>query len=190
MKIVEKGKGKKMKDTTKRNLILGVLVVALVAAGYINYSYNAQHSAANANISPSPSVETVGDASPSPDGSTQTIASAAFFSEFRNNRDKVRSQEVEYLDSVINNKNSDEESLKDAQMQEVEITQRMEKELNIEGLIKAKGFSDAVITLNEGSVNVVVDKDTLSKAEVAQVLDIVKRETGEKAENIKIMARG
>ena len=36
----------------------------------------------------------------------------------------------------------------------------------------------------------VIAAEELSSEEVAQILDIVKRETGEKTENIKIMAGG
>ena len=35
-----------------------------------------------------------------------------------------------------------------------------------------------------------IEADELTSEQVAQILDIVKRESGEKAENIKIMAGG
>lgn len=38
-----------------------------------------------------------------------------------------------------------------------------------------------------GTVNVVVDSETLSSEQVVQILDIVQRETGEGAGNIKIV---
>lgn len=65
----------------------------------------------------------------------------------------------------------------------------MEKEVTIEGLLKAIGFKDVAVTLHKGSVNVVVDAVELSNADVAKVLDIVRRETKEKPENIKVMPR-
>ena len=66
----------------------------------------------------------------------------------------------------------------------------METEFSIEKLIIAKGFSDAAVTFHKGAVNVVIEADELTSEQVAQILDIVKRESGEKAENIKIMAGG
>ncbi len=65
----------------------------------------------------------------------------------------------------------------------------MEKEVTIEGLLIAKGFTDAVVTLHEGSVNVVVDTAELTRQQAAQILDIVMRESGESSENIKIMPK-
>ena len=62
----------------------------------------------------------------------------------------------------------------------------MEKELTVESLLKAKGFSDAAVTLHAGSVNVILSAESLTDEQVAQVLDIVMRETGEGAENIKV----
>jgi len=117
-------------------------------------------------------------------------ASGSFFASFREQRESTRDKEIEYLDSIINDKNADAESKKDAQDQKIEIARQMEQELTVEGLIRAKGFSDAVVTIHSGSVNVVVKAESLTNAQAAQILDIVRRETGESAENIKIIPNG
>jgi stage III sporulation protein AH len=80
--------------------------------------------------------------------------------------------------------------LKDAQAQKLAISEAMEKEVTIEGLLEAKGFDNAVVTLHDGSVNVIVNSAELTSAQVAQILDIVQRESGEKSENIKIVPKG
>ena len=63
----------------------------------------------------------------------------------------------------------------------------MESELKIEGLLVASGFSDAIVTVQEGSVNVVIKAAEISKEQAAKILEIVKDETGEPAQNIKII---
>lgn len=63
----------------------------------------------------------------------------------------------------------------------------MEKELTSEGLISTKLGLNAVVTVKEGAVNVVVDKEELTSEEVAQIAEILKTETGESAGAIKIM---
>lgn len=69
----------------------------------------------------------------------------------------------------------------------LELTDTMEKELLIEGLLKAKGFEDAVITISDTAVNVIVKQKDLTKQQVAQVLEIVLREAEDiSAENVKI----
>ena len=59
--------------------------------------------------------------------------------------------------------------------------------MTIEGLLKAKGFNDSIVIFNQDYVSVIVEKDELAPEEVAQILDIVKRESGKTAENIKII---
>ena len=59
----------------------------------------------------------------------------------------------------------------------------------IENLIKAKGFQDAVVLIDNDTANVIVQADKLSEQEVAQIQDIVTRQTGISIDNIKIMNR-
>lgn len=201
-------------------IILGVLVLMLIGAGYVNYKFSADTKSADVAdvdagvISDADSTEIPGTQQPSAAATGKATATAAasaratatpdkgatidsiigasgsFFASFREQRESTRDKEIEYLDSIINDKNADAESKKDAQDQKIEITRQMEQELTVEGLIRAKGFSDAVVTIHSGSVNVVVKAESLTNAQAAQILDIVRRETGESAENIKIIPNG
>ncbi len=109
----------------------------------------------------------------------------SFFESFRSERDTTRAQEIAYIDSIIE-QGADAETMADAQQQKLSIVDNMEKEMTIESLLKAKGFADAAVTLHSGSVNVILSAETLTDEQVAQVLDIIVRETGEKTENVKI----
>jgi len=73
-----------------------------------------------------------------------------------------------------------------AQQQQMDIVACMEAEFTVESLLRAKGFNDAAVTYHRGAVNVVLRSAELSEQQAAQVLDIVCRETGEGAENVKI----
>ena len=61
------------------------------------------------------------------------------------------------------------------------------KESNMESLIKAKGFSDAVVVVGESDVTVVVQSDGLSGADVSKIKEIVMSEASVGAENIVII---
>ena len=113
--------------------------------------------------------------------------SGDYFATYRDDREQVRKLEMEYLDEVIAASASDDETLADAQGQKLTLVENMEKEFTVESLIKAKGFEDAAVTFHAGTVNVVVKADELSDKQVAQILEITKKETGEPAENIKVM---
>src|SRR5699024_11779045 len=52
-----------------------------------------------------------------------------------------------------------------------------EKELQIEGLIKSKGFDDALVFLTDEDVKVIVSADELKEEDTVRILDILKSET-------------
>lgn len=112
-------------------------------------------------------------------------AQGSFFDIYRSERDSVRTQELAYLDAIVA-QGGDEATLSDAQRQKMTLVGCMESELNTENLIRAKGFEEVIVSMHNGSVNVIVDADALTDEQVAQILDIVLRETGETAENIKV----
>ena len=110
---------------------------------------------------------------------------ANFFAAYREERDNVRTQELAYLDAIVA-QGADTETLADAQQQKLELVNAMETELTVENLVRAKGFTDVIVSIHKGNINVVVGADTLNDEQVAQILDIVLRETGKSAENVKI----
>ena len=64
----------------------------------------------------------------------------------------------------------------------------MEKELILEGLIKAKGFEDAVVTIGSSYYNVIVkDNGTLEDGGANKILSVIQTETGTSANNVKII---
>ncbi len=121
---------------------------------------------------------------------TQTSAQAKpsevnFFAAYREERDSTRTQELAYLDAIVA-QGADTETLSDAQKQKLELVNAMETELTVENLVRAKGFSDVIVSIHKGNINVVVGTESLNDEQVAQILDIVLRETGKSAENVKI----
>ena len=112
-------------------------------------------------------------------------AQGSFFDMYRSERDSVRTQELAYLDAIVA-QGGDEATLSEAQKQKMTLVDCMESELNTENLIRAKGFEEVIVSMHNGSVNVIVDADVLTDEQVAQILDIVLRQTGETAENIKV----
>ncbi len=115
------------------------------------------------------------------------VAGTDYFESFREERESVRALELQYLDEIIATSASDAETLADAEAQKLSVIKNMEAEFTVENLVRAKGFRDAAVTFHSGTVNVVVDADSLSEEQVAQILDIVLRETGETAENVKVI---
>ena len=170
--------------TWKKYLTLGVVALLLIGAVYVNIKLNDSGSASNV-LSPQESEGSV-------QGDTLGIeatgeGTADYFEAFRSDRDSTRAMEIEYLNETIATSASDAETLADAQEAKLALVSNMEKEFTMESLIKAKGFADAAVMYKQGSVNVVIKAAELAPEQVAQILAIVIDETGESAENIKII---
>jgi stage III sporulation protein AH len=112
---------------------------------------------------------------------------STYFIESRLERDKKRSEMISNLNEIINNSNTNQEIKAQAQAVKLNTVTNTEKELMIESMILAKGFSDVVVYLTEQSVNIVVQSDELTSADVAKIVDIVRRETQMPMDNIIIM---
>ena len=101
-------------------------------------------------------------------------------------REQVRAENKETLQSIIDNTNLSDAEKEDAVAQMVEITQIAEQEAAIETLMSSKGFSEAVVSLDADSADIVVKADELTDANRAQIEDIVTRKTEVAPENIVI----
>ncbi|MBO8159203.1 SpoIIIAH-like family protein [Thermosyntropha sp.] len=92
-----------------------------------------------------------------------------FFAEYRLERERMRSRQMEMLKDIINNEKAEKKAREAASLRMVEITREMEKELKAENLVKSKGIEDCIVLLQSGGGTVVVEKDNLSKEEEAEI---------------------
>lgn len=101
-------------------------------------------------------------------------------------KEQVRARNKETLLDIINNVNISDEQKQEAIDGMIAITDAAEKETAAEILLQAKGFDDAVVSIADGMVDVVINTSDLTEAQRAQIEDIVVRKTGIGAENIVI----
>ena len=101
-------------------------------------------------------------------------------------KEQVRARNKETLLEIINNGNISDEQKQEAIDGMIAITDAAEKETAAEILLQAKGFDDAVVSIADGMVDVVINTSDLTEAQRAQIEDIVVRKTGIGAENIVI----
>jgi len=114
------------------------------------------------------------------------IDSGAFFVQAKLDREQSRSRQKEILMELINNPNLDQANRASSAEAMLNIQRRIEKESATEALIEAKGFREVFVRIGEDTVDVVVSKEVLSDAEVAQIEDIVKAKTGMEPGQIRI----
>ena len=177
----------------KKQLILAALVVALGAAIYLNWQFSDEKSLSVTgalDTSPTESVKNLGDAQfvNNPQSSAEAAAEDAnYFVKARLNREQARTAALEIVNNVINNVKTEEAAKKEAIDRVAQISRNVETEAKVENLIKAKGFQDAVVSIEEKNCDVVVPAAELQPNQIIQIKDIVTSTANIPAENIKII---
>ncbi len=155
----------------KKIVLLSVMVVLLVVSGVMNFMLT-------------------GTTDEVPTGGEDVLSASSFFSAFRTDRASTREQTILELDAIISSEDTSLEAKTAAEEMKLKICANMQTEFDLEALIKAKGFSEAVVTVGSQNINVLVSDDSLESAEVAQILTIVTEETGVAPGNVKITPYG
>lgn len=101
-------------------------------------------------------------------------------------KEQTRSQNRSALLEIINSASADEASIQEATNSMIALTDIAEKETSAEILLEAKGFSEVVVSVTDGTADVVVGMSQLTDAQCAQIIDIVSRKTSVAEENIII----
>ena len=138
----------------KKIIILSAMVALLLVTGYVNVALNSSLS--------SSVTET--------NASTTT---ASFYATYRTEREATRTQEIQFYDSIIASASSSDSAKEEAEANKLALITQMEKELVTEGIIRGKGFDDAIVTTSSSNVNVFVKSAELTSVEVAQITSIV-----------------
>ena len=101
-------------------------------------------------------------------------------------KEQTRAQNKATLLEIINNANISETQKQDAVNSMISMTDIAEKETAAEILLEAKGFDDAIVSIDGDGVDVVVNTAELTEAQRAQIEDIVIRKTGVSADSVII----
>ncbi|GAB6099035.1 SpoIIIAH-like family protein [Halanaerocella petrolearia] len=112
-----------------------------------------------------------------------------FFVEYRVERDQARSEQINLLREMINNPNSDKELKAQAQKLLLQITNNIEKEMEIESLIRARGYEDGIAFIHDDSVELVIASTGLQRDDVAKIGDIIVNSTGVSLQDITIIEK-
>ena len=170
-----------MKKIKKRGAAYGVIALLLVAAVYLNWSYIGE-------------PEGLLDAQQTDAASGQTDTEAAasaeddYFASSRLTRTQARDEAVSTLRELSESETADQAAKDKAADAISSLAEDSVAEANIESLIRAKGYADAVVMLGSDGANVVVaaPEGGLQSGDVTVIRDIVIAETGMTAGQIRI----
>jgi stage III sporulation protein AH len=171
---------KKGKVFSKGQVVVGVMVIALAAAIWLNTKYLPT---STKYLGESTYVDNKTD-----DNAIQTGAKPTdYFATAKADREKVRKTALEDVEEVLKSSKLTENDKKTAMATLEKITKNATNEVNIENLLKAKGFSQALAVISDDEINVIVKSDGLTTANTLQIQDIVTNQTQISLSKIKII---
>ncbi|MDS1030085.1 SpoIIIAH-like family protein [Bacillota bacterium LX-D] len=113
-----------------------------------------------------------------------------FFVEYRLERDKNRSRQIELLmHTIVNNPNSGQKERAEAQKKILDLTSMSEQEIKLENLLKAKGYNEAALFIQSKSVIVIVQGANFTDSDALKISDLVNRTIGYPFEQITIIPK-
>lgn len=175
---------KKGKVFKKSQVALAVMVVALAAAVWLNMKY----SGVIENTDTNSSSKYLGQAEyVNAEVSEEKKTEDDYFKNVKKSRETARKEALDILDETLDREDLSEEDKAAALAKSNALAAAAVNESGIETVLKAKGFSDAVVVIGESEVNVVVRAESLDTAQTAQIQDAVTAQTGFSATNIKII---
>ena len=157
---------KKLSNKAKKIIVLGCFCALLLVTGGVNIYLNSL-----TTTETKANVQSTGN----------------FFSNYRADRTETRRQEILYLDAIIASDATSAEAKANAEAERQRLVANMDMVLNIESLIRAKGFTEAVVSASTNNISIMVETSGLTKNEVAQIVDVVKSNSDYSIDAIKII---
>lgn len=118
--------------------------------------------------------------------SKENINSDTYIVDMKMTREKQRNTLKEQLNEIINNPSTTEEAKIEASNMKVEIVKNSDLELQIENLLLAKGYDKAIVFIDEGKANVVLNMDNITQNDATRIFDIVSSQSEINREDIKL----
>ena len=117
----------------------------------------------------------------------QSDSGENYFVNYRLKREQLRQEAKAMLSELLNS--SVEKSKAQAQEKWLELSTKIQREGEIENLLKIKGFQDAVVDVFQDSVTVIVYAQMLTPNEVNLIQEIVVRVTNVRLDKITVTAK-
>lgn len=194
----------------KKQLILTGLVLTLGAAVYLNWQFSGNTDLLSGSDAVSVSKE-LGEAefvntssdkkagestaqkSTELSSSKESTASASkssdeYFSQAKVNRQQTQDDIAEMTKKVLESSEESDAAKAEAVAKAAELATVMEQQTNVESLIKAKGFEECMVFIQNGECSIVVRDSDLTADDALIIKDIATGQTGITVDKIKVTA--
>lgn len=178
----------------KKQIVFASLVLALGAAVYLNWQFSdtnlvqtgAEQTIGEAQLVSNQSDESTKEDSNNSKTESESKDSESYFSTVRTDRQRSQDEAVDLAKEILESAESDEASKTEAVASAEKIASIYQQQSNIESLLKAKGFSDCVVFIQNGECSVVLKKSEIKEDTNLVVKDIVSGQADIELESIKI----
>ncbi len=204
-----------MKILKRNQIIISVIALMLITAGYLNFANQKKESdlIPTSSVADSELMAGIGDAklvsandvtdknqvtntetqanienNTSVTNNNETLEDK-YFNETRLAREKMYSQMIENYQKIIETDSLSGEEKKDAQEEIKKINDEKNAIMIAENLIKTKGFADVIIFKNNGNVTAIIKSDQLEEQAVSQIQNIITRELDVKVNQVNINSK-
>lgn len=204
-----------MKMLKRNQIIVLVIALMLVSAGYLNYTANTESNTVATSSEEEIQYAGIGDAKlVSSNGIVETNTESAivendsleeneikentqetkttnantgeYFSSSKLSRETMYSQMTESYQKILENDSISADQKAIAQTEIKNINDIRNKIMICENLIKTKGIEDLIIFVNDKSISVIIRADKLEQEQIAQIQNIIAREMVTEINNIHI----
>jgi stage III sporulation protein AH len=150
---------KELMDSVSKHKF-GIVILVLLLTGMFTYGYY--------RVIPTETPKLPPVKEPSPLNIPREYSPNDTLLDLKIERDRERSQEVEKVQDLLDKVGLSDEVRKQAEQELWRLTQATAKEHELENLLKAKGFSNALVSVSQKLVSIIIDK----KLDVNDVRDI------------------
>lgn len=178
--------------------ILIMMGIVFCAVGFSGVAQKVLGSRENDAIKPaSITLEQSGDESdglgvePSSLYTPELTDDGAYFVEARLSLEQARGKEMEILREVLASE-SDEEVRKAAQERMMQLSGQVSREMELENLIRAKGYQDTAVFLDSDTVTVILrpSKNAVIEEDNLIIAELVSKTTGIPQDGVIVITRG
>lgn len=186
----------------RKQIVILALILMIVVAGYLQYSYRQGSTSADMDgklgeaVYVDNEIDNVGlagsELNAADNTQTQKNVNASkmandYFVQAKMDKEQSRSKSNESLKTITEDINASKETKAEAYDKMIAITSNADKEMRIEALINKMGFAESfVLFADNGSVDIVIKTPSLSTSQTAQITDVVIRQGEVAVEDIHI----
>lgn len=180
-----------------KQIISATLIIALAAAVGVNWYFTENpplyeettviNEAVSGNLGDTVLVQGTTEATTLSEDAAATENSSKYFSEAKLNRQNAHDRIIDNIEDIIENEELSQADKNKIIVMLSDFKSDIKSETDCENIISAKISKACLVTINDGSCQVILEKNTLNDQIIMQITEIIEKNTNISAENLTII---